>query len=427
MAESLPPRPNLEQLKKKAKTLLRSQKHGDVAACDVLKKLHRFSSSSTQEILESTVTLKEVQFAIALSYGFKGWRQLMDHVAATSGDPVPAEKTIELHLGTNYVRDSTGAITVQHRPLINVGYRGKDRHLSLNMEIYDAEGNHTAKLRRNKWVFNDNTYTVDSNPEAVRIRNSSTGETVIEAKALDENKIEITEGSFFAATGEKIEIDSHHMLVDGHESRRNWFSAFGDALDITSIGVTLVRGFLDAEQKAGTVTPEEAQVHLDRVEAGEPWNLTFRCTKDTFRPIASENTRWWSEEHWLEYHSSTDKAHRFASSRDVWTKLHRTGFRFCATMKDGRSIAAAALCPLYMDASVVMAVDVQASEAGRGRGKAIVSFVTDEILKSGKDAILQTGRTNKAMLRAVRAVGYQDTDLMELLGSEVVDLEAVGF
>jgi len=427
MAEPLPPKPNLEQLKKKAKTLLRSHRHGDVAACDVLKGLNRFSGSSTQEILESTVTLKEVQFAIALSYGFKGWRQLTDHVAATSGDPAPAEETIELHLGTNYVRDTTGAVTVRHRPLIRVGYRGKARHLSLNMEIYDSEGNHTAKLRRNKWVFNDGVYTIDSNPRLVRIRNGSTGETAIEAVSLDENKIEITKGTFFAETGEKIEIDSDHMLVDGDESRRNWFSAFGDAFDITSIGTNIVRGILDSELKAGRVTSEEAQIHLDSVEAGEPWNLTFRCIKDTFRPIASENTRWWVEDDWQEYHSATDKAHRFASSREVWTKLHRLGFRFCATMESGRSIAVAALCPLYGDASVVMAVAVQASEAGRGRGRAIVSFVTDEILKSGKDAILQTARTNKAMLRAARAVGFQDADLMELLGSEILDLRAVGF
>jgi len=94
---------------------------------------------------------------------------------------------------------------------------------------------------------------------------------------------------------------------------------------------------------------------------------------------------------------------------------------------NGRSIAMAALCPLYRDASVVMAVDVQASEVGKGYGRAILSFVTDEILRSGKDAILQTARTNKAMLRAARAVGFQGSGLKELLGSEAVDVKAVGF
>ena len=96
-----------------------------------------------------------------------------------------------------------------------------------------------------------------------------------------------------------------------------------------------------------------------------------------------------------------------------------------ATMEKGRSIAVAGLCPQFRDASVVFAVGVRADEMGKGRGRAIVSFVTNEILKGGRDAVLTTDPTNKAMLRAARAVGFRDTDLKELLDSEIMTLDGL--
>ncbi len=83
---SLPPRPSVEQLKKQAKDLLKAHKQGDVAACDVYRKAHRFSESTDQEILESAVSLQETQFALALAYGQKDWKALLTHVESVNAD-----------------------------------------------------------------------------------------------------------------------------------------------------------------------------------------------------------------------------------------------------------------------------------------------------------------------------------------------------
>jgi len=80
MARSLPPKPSIRQLKIQAKNLLKGHKRGDVTACGTLKVLHRFSGLTSAQILESPVSLRDVQFAIALSYGFRGWEQLARHV-----------------------------------------------------------------------------------------------------------------------------------------------------------------------------------------------------------------------------------------------------------------------------------------------------------------------------------------------------------
>ena len=80
MIKSLPPKPSIRQLKIQAKNLIKAHKSGDVRVCETLKVLHRFSELTSQDIMESTVSLKEVQFALALSYGFKGWKQITEHV-----------------------------------------------------------------------------------------------------------------------------------------------------------------------------------------------------------------------------------------------------------------------------------------------------------------------------------------------------------
>ena len=83
MVKSLPQKPNLEHLKNQAKQLLKSHKHGDLTVCETLCLLHRFADLTPQEILAAKVSLKDVQFALALSYGFKGWERLTQHVEST--------------------------------------------------------------------------------------------------------------------------------------------------------------------------------------------------------------------------------------------------------------------------------------------------------------------------------------------------------
>jgi len=83
MVKSLPSKPNLEHLKNQAKRLLKSYRRGDLTVCGTLRLLHRFADATPQEILAAKVSLKDVQFALALSYGFRGWEQLTKHIEST--------------------------------------------------------------------------------------------------------------------------------------------------------------------------------------------------------------------------------------------------------------------------------------------------------------------------------------------------------
>ncbi len=85
MSKSLPPKPSFTNLRKQAKTLLNGHKSGDVGICGTFRLIHRFSGSTDQEILQASVSLQEAQYALALDYGFSGWKELKAHVEEDEG------------------------------------------------------------------------------------------------------------------------------------------------------------------------------------------------------------------------------------------------------------------------------------------------------------------------------------------------------
>ncbi len=86
MSRSLPPKPNIAHLKNQAKDILKRQSAGDKSVCDVLKKLNRYKSLSDEKILAENTALNEVQFALAIDYGFKSWDAMIKHVRSLIDD-----------------------------------------------------------------------------------------------------------------------------------------------------------------------------------------------------------------------------------------------------------------------------------------------------------------------------------------------------
>jgi len=95
MTKSLPPHPNLVHLKKQARALLRAHAQGQPDVCLVLRHLNRFLDVAVEEILTADVTLTEVQFALAIEYGFSSWTALKTHIEAHN----PNDRLLHVHCG----------------------------------------------------------------------------------------------------------------------------------------------------------------------------------------------------------------------------------------------------------------------------------------------------------------------------------------
>jgi hypothetical protein len=86
MTKSLPSNPSLKHLRNEARELLKAHKAGESSCCAVLRNLQKFKEKPDEAIQETTVGLQEVQFALAMEYGFKNWAELKSQVAGNSQD-----------------------------------------------------------------------------------------------------------------------------------------------------------------------------------------------------------------------------------------------------------------------------------------------------------------------------------------------------
>src|SRR5256886_3401137 len=115
-AKQLPPRPNLDQLKRQAKDLLESARRNEPGARVRFRALPALASASDETLDRAPLALHDAQSVIAREHGFHSWNALRDHVeavtleldaavgqfleAATDGRSERAERILALHPGT---------------------------------------------------------------------------------------------------------------------------------------------------------------------------------------------------------------------------------------------------------------------------------------------------------------------------------------
>ena len=78
--QQLPERPNLEQLKRQAKDLLRSAHQKDLAALARFRSLPTLTEKSDADLIHFNFALHDAQSVIARELGFASWNTLRERV-----------------------------------------------------------------------------------------------------------------------------------------------------------------------------------------------------------------------------------------------------------------------------------------------------------------------------------------------------------
>lgn len=81
MTSQLPSRADFGHLRKQARDLQKAHRDGNASCAAVLGLLHRFDGKDTGAILAADISLAQIQFALAMDYGFESWAALKRHVA----------------------------------------------------------------------------------------------------------------------------------------------------------------------------------------------------------------------------------------------------------------------------------------------------------------------------------------------------------
>src|SRR5258705_6513347 len=88
MTRQLPSRPNLEQLKNQAKSLLKGNRAAVPEALARVRENHPRWQNSSDTVLASTrLTLADTQLVVANEYGFKSWPALKAQVLSQQANP----------------------------------------------------------------------------------------------------------------------------------------------------------------------------------------------------------------------------------------------------------------------------------------------------------------------------------------------------
>ncbi|HET9446950.1 MAG TPA: hypothetical protein VFO35_11855, partial [Steroidobacteraceae bacterium] len=80
----LPERPNLEHLKKLAKSLLHAARTGDASALERFRSLPAFAKKTATALRDAGLALHDAQSVIAREHGFQSWNALREHVEERS-------------------------------------------------------------------------------------------------------------------------------------------------------------------------------------------------------------------------------------------------------------------------------------------------------------------------------------------------------
>jgi hypothetical protein len=128
---------------------------------------------------------------------------------------------MQLTIGSNRLRNTDGIISVRGKRQIFLEWGPFDSELLLTMDLYSAGGEHIARLRRNRWTFNDRErFNFVANARGFSLVDAKSSQVVLEARVVGGNSVVITQGAFHCSTGDQIEInvENWHDVTDSRTS-----------------------------------------------------------------------------------------------------------------------------------------------------------------------------------------------------------------
>lgn len=152
----------------------------------------------------------------------------------------------EMNLGSNIITNVPGVMLVEtdkgRQELMSLEVGDRSQQVLLTIDVYDADGNHVAKLRRNAWVFNEKErFEVTTSPASLRLTEKDSGRVVVEANVLDRNRVQVLHGDLHTPSGDRIEIRPDRVVFGTNTLSDNTVEGRGQgtAIVIGPIGFAL--------------------------------------------------------------------------------------------------------------------------------------------------------------------------------------------
>lgn len=130
MPKHLPFHPNLENLKKQAKQLVKGHKNGQVEAFTRIKTHYpKLVDASVGEILSADFSLCNAQFVVAREYGFATWQELSEAVMAPQLSGA-SDALLGPHPGLQWIEEQVALLAPVDIPVLICGESGTGKALA---------------------------------------------------------------------------------------------------------------------------------------------------------------------------------------------------------------------------------------------------------------------------------------------------------
>ncbi len=149
MSRLLPVRPSLTHLRNEAKAILRAHRDENAACCRVLRNLKPFAKASDEEILAASVSLADVQHALAADYGYPTWALLKQRVERTA-PPIRLSPSPRWYHGSPHELQSLRAGSTV-TPILELAeaFAHRPDRVNINIRENDQEPSRTIIIEHN--------------------------------------------------------------------------------------------------------------------------------------------------------------------------------------------------------------------------------------------------------------------------------------
>ena len=115
---------------------------------------------------------------------------------------------MQLTIGSNRLRNTDGIISVRGNEQIKFEWGPSYAELLLTMDLYNVDGYHIARLRRNQWTFNDrDRFLFAGSTKGLNLVDTKSKQVVLEARVAGGDSVVVTQGAFHSSKGHQIEIE----------------------------------------------------------------------------------------------------------------------------------------------------------------------------------------------------------------------------
>ena len=140
---------------------------------------------------------------------------------------------MDIHIGTNTLRNTNGIFSAHGQELVRVELSESDGAVFLSMGLFMPTGSEVAKLERNSWVSNDgDRFEITAGPHAVEVRDTTLKNVVIQLAIDETQKIQVPLAKFYTSKGMLSEVSAEWWRV-------------GNKLELTGVEMDMEGGNIE--------------------------------------------------------------------------------------------------------------------------------------------------------------------------------------